>query len=96
MTNLDYAKLMLEIYEDDEPLNIEAINHYREMVVEERGKEITGHLKDLTEGDTHEEKMEFLNFHLSWEPSDDHDRQIQQIVRSMVEEEQKVSEHEQK
>ena len=38
MTNLDYAKLMLEIYEDDEPLNIEAINHYREMVVEEEKK----------------------------------------------------------
>ena len=48
MTNLDYAKLMLEIYEDDEPLNIDAINHYREMVVEEEGKEITGCLKDLT------------------------------------------------
>ena len=39
MTNLDYAKLMLEIYEDDEPLNIEAINHYREMVAEEEQRE---------------------------------------------------------
>lgn len=29
---LDYAKTMLEIYEQEEELNIEAINHYRDMV----------------------------------------------------------------
>jgi len=30
MVTLEYAMMMLEIYEEDEPLNIEAIRHYRE------------------------------------------------------------------
>lgn len=29
---LEYAKTMLKIYEQEEELNIEAINHYRDML----------------------------------------------------------------
>ena len=36
MTNLEYAEMMLEIYEDDEPTNFEAIQHYRDLVTQER------------------------------------------------------------
>ena len=33
---LDYALMMLDIYENDEPLNIEAIAHYRQLAADER------------------------------------------------------------
>ena len=36
MTNLDYALMMLEIYEADDPLNFDAIVHYKELANRER------------------------------------------------------------
>ena len=36
MTNLDYALMMLEIYEQDDPLNFDAIVHYKELANRER------------------------------------------------------------
>ena len=36
MTNLDYALMMLEIYEADDPLNFDAIAHYKELAEQER------------------------------------------------------------
>lgn len=36
MTTIDYALMMLSLYEDDEPLNIEAIRHYRRLAEQER------------------------------------------------------------
>ena len=36
MTNLEYAEMMLEIYEDDEPTNFEAIEHYKRLAEQER------------------------------------------------------------
>jgi len=36
MTTLDYALMMLDLYENDEPLNIEAISHYRQLAADER------------------------------------------------------------
>ena len=36
MTTLDYANTMLDIYLNDEPLNIEAISHYRQLAADER------------------------------------------------------------
>jgi hypothetical protein len=33
---LDYANTMLDIYLNDEPLNIEAIRHYRRLAADER------------------------------------------------------------
>jgi hypothetical protein len=33
---LDYALMMLDIYENDEPLNIPAIRHYRQLAADER------------------------------------------------------------
>jgi len=36
---LDYANTMLDIYLDDEPLNIEAISHYRQLAADERERE---------------------------------------------------------
>jgi hypothetical protein len=33
---LDYALMMLSCYENDEPLNIEAISHYRQLAADER------------------------------------------------------------
>ena len=38
MTNLDYALTMLEIYQENEPLNFEAIAHYRQLAEDEREK----------------------------------------------------------
>jgi len=35
MTNLDYALMMLEIYEQDDPLNFDAILHYKELAEQE-------------------------------------------------------------
>jgi len=34
--NLDYANTMLDIYLNDEPLNIEAISHYRQLAADEQ------------------------------------------------------------
>ena len=34
--NLDYANTMLSCYTNDEPLNIEAISHYRQLAADER------------------------------------------------------------
>jgi len=36
MVTLEYAMMMLEIYEEDEPLNIEAISHYRRLAADEQ------------------------------------------------------------
>ena len=36
---LDYALMMLFCYEQDEPLNIEAISHYRRLAADERERE---------------------------------------------------------
>jgi len=36
MDNLDYALMMLEIYEADDPLNFDAIAHYKELAEQER------------------------------------------------------------
>ena len=33
---LDYANTMLSRYENDEPLNIEAISHYRQLAADEQ------------------------------------------------------------
>ena len=38
MTTLDYALMMLFCYENDEPLNIEACSHYRQLAADERVK----------------------------------------------------------
>lgn len=42
MTTLDYAEMMLELYEDEEPLNLEAIRHYRELLQQERERRHNG------------------------------------------------------
>jgi hypothetical protein len=43
---LDYALMMLSCYTNDEPLNIEAISHYRQLAADERERLVIDMMED--------------------------------------------------
>lgn len=60
---LDYALMMLSCYTNDEPLNIEAIRHYRQLAADERVK--IDRERELIELVEYEQELDKLSMNIT-------------------------------